>query len=308
MQEVAPGGGHGRGGPDDAEPGDDDRTALVRAEWLSRRLDMPMGVLGIVFLLVVLGQVLATDPAIVTGFAVAGWVLWSVFVAEFVLRAVVARNRGRFWARNWWQLVFLVVPFLRFARVLALLRVARVGSVLSAAVRGSRSAGRLLSGRIGWLLAVTAVIVLASSQLLYVLGAYGSYGEALHDAALATITGEPLTAPGAPARFLEVLLAVYSVAVFATLAGALGAFFLSPGRAGAAGSGPSVPVPSGVGGGVGGEHVAGGAAPVEEPRPQERGEVVEGVVEQGRGAPDLGAAAGAAGVGEVESGVDGRRQ
>ena len=206
----------------------DDLGGLARAEALSRRLDTPMGVLGIVFLLVVLGQVLATDPATVTGFAVAGWVLWSVFVAEFALRAVVARDRGRFWARNWWQLVFLVVPFLRFARALALLRFARVGSVLSAAVRGSRSAGRLLSGRIGWLLAVTAVVVLASSQLLYVLGAYAGYGEALHDAALATIAAEPLAAPGTPARVLEVVLAVYSVAVFATLAGALGAFFLTP--------------------------------------------------------------------------------
>lgn len=229
----------GRAGSAPRAGTDDDSARLARAERLSRRLDTPMGVLGVVFLLVVLGQVLATDAATVSVFSVAGWVLWSVFVGEFVLRAVVARNRGRFWARNWWQLVFLVVPFLRFARVLSLLRLARVGSVVSAAVRGSRSAGRLLSGRIGWLLAVTAVVVLASSQLLYVLGAYDSYGEALHDAALATITGEPLAAPGVPARVLEVALAVYSVAVFATLAGALGAFFLSPAGAGAPAAGRS---------------------------------------------------------------------
>jgi voltage-gated potassium channel len=88
-------------------------------------------------------------------------------------------------------------------------------------------AGRLqLSGRIGWLGVVTGVVVLASSQLLYVLEAYSSYGEALHAAALATVTGEPLTAAGGVARLVEVVLAVYSVVVFATLAGALGAFFL----------------------------------------------------------------------------------
>jgi voltage-gated potassium channel len=233
----------GGGGPGPAERvgADDDSARLARAERLSRRLDTPMGVLGVVFLLVVLGQVLATESTTVAAFGVAGWVLWSVFVGEFVLRAVVARNRGRFWARNWWQLVFLVVPFLRFARVLPLLRFARVGSVLSAAVRGSRSAGRLLSGRIGWLLAVTAVVVLASSQLLYVLGAYDRYGEALHDAALATITGEPLAAAGALARVVEVALAVYSVAVFATLAGALGAFFLRPAAGGRPGGGAAEP-------------------------------------------------------------------
>ena len=198
----------------------------ARAEALARRLDRPMGALGLVFLLVVLGQSLAEDPWLVRALAAVGWLMWLVFVAEFAVRAYLARDQRRFWARNWWQVVFLAVPFLRFARALSLLRTARVGSVLSAAVRGSRSAGRLLTGRVGWLAVVTVVVVLSSSQLLFVLGAYDDYRVALHDAALATVTGEPLTAAGGLARALEVALAVYSVAVFATLAGALGAYFL----------------------------------------------------------------------------------
>ena len=73
---------------------------------------------------------------------------------------------------------------------------------------------------------MTAVVVLATSQLLYVLGAYDSYGTAIYDTALATIVGQPLTAGGGLARVLDVVLATYSVAVFATLAGALGAYYL----------------------------------------------------------------------------------
>jgi voltage-gated potassium channel len=73
---------------------------------------------------------------------------------------------------------------------------------------------------------VTGVVVLAGSQLLYVGGAYQDYAPALHEAALATVTGQPLTAEAGVARILEVVFAVYSVAVFATLAGALGAYFL----------------------------------------------------------------------------------
>lgn len=199
---------------------------VTDAEEFARRLDRPMGALGVVFLLVVLGQTLAEDEVVVGALAVAGWVLWSVFVAELALRAYIARDQRRFWARNWWQVVFLAVPFLRFARALSLLRFARVGGVLSAAIRGSRSAGRLLSGRVTWLVIVTVVVVLASSQALYVLDLYADYRDALHEAAMATVTGEPLTATGGFARILEVGLAVYSVAVFATLAGALGAFFL----------------------------------------------------------------------------------
>jgi voltage-gated potassium channel len=201
-------------------------------EGLARRLDKPMGILGLVFVLVVLGQSLAEEPWLVTTLTVFGWLAWTVFVAEFAYRAVSARDRRRFWARNWWQLIFLAIPFLRFVRALAFLRfarvarTARVGGVLSAAVRGSRSAGRLLSGRIGWLGAVTGVVVLAASQLLYILGDYDDYARALYDAALATVSGEPLSADSGLARFLDVLLAVYSVAVFATVAGALGAYFL----------------------------------------------------------------------------------
>lgn len=195
-------------------------------EGLARRLDRPMGALGLIFVLVVLGQSLAREAWLVTTLSVSGWLLWAVFVGEFAYRAAAARDRRRFWSRNWWQVLFLALPFLRFARALTLLRAARVGGVVSAAVRGSRSAGRLLSDRIGWLAAVTGVVVLASSQVLYVLGGYDAYGPALYDAALATITGRPLEADGGLARFLDVGLALYSVAVFATVAGALGAYFL----------------------------------------------------------------------------------
>ncbi|WP_139006714.1 ion transporter [Arthrobacter crystallopoietes] len=217
-----------------AQPRDDLETAarLDRAEALAARLDRPMGVLGLVFVFVVLGQMLATRPGLLTFLSVLGWLFWGIFVAEFLLRAYIARFQRRFWKRNWWQIIFLLVPFLRFFRALQALRVlraarlARFGSVLSAGIRGGRSAGRLLSSRIGWLAAVTAMVIMVSSQLLYVSGSYQRYGDALHQAAMSTVTGSELTAAGGFARLLEVLLAVYSVAVFATLAGAVGAFFL----------------------------------------------------------------------------------
>ncbi|MFI7481330.1 hypothetical protein ACH9EU_02825 [Kocuria sp. M1R5S2] len=216
---------------------------LGLAEGLARRLDRPMGVLGVLFLFVVLGQLLAEEPGLVAALNVVGWLFWAVFVAEFLLRAWIARFSRRFWRRNWWQVLFLLLPFLRFlrvlraARLLRVARLARAGSVLSAGVRGSRSAGRLLSSRIGWLAAVTAVVVLVSSQLLYLLGHYPGYGPALSQAAMSTITGEKLGAQGVFPRVLEVVLAIYSVGVFATLAGSVGAYFLREDRAAGAGPG-----------------------------------------------------------------------
>ncbi|MHA7156405.1 hypothetical protein [Arthrobacter sp. TMN-50] len=214
----------------EARPALTDR--LRSAEELAKRLDKPMGILGIIFLFIVLGQLLAEDPTLVLVFSVVGWIFWAVFVAEFLLRAYVGSFSKAFWRRNWWQVVFLLVPFLRFFRALQafrlvrLARFARFGGILSAGIRGSRSAGRLLSSRIAWLAAVTAVVILAASQLLYATGSHESYIEALFESAMATITGAGITPSDPFARILQVSLAIYSVAVFATLAGSLGAFFL----------------------------------------------------------------------------------
>ncbi|SCL34619.1 voltage-gated potassium channel [Micromonospora nigra] len=200
----------------------------ARLNGLARRLDKPMGVLGVLFLLLVLGQAVSRDASVGTALTVASWVLWAVFVAEFTLRAWLARHCAReFWKRNWWQVIFLAVPFLRFARAATALRAARGTGVVAAAVRGSRSAGRLLTDRLAWLAVTTATIILAAGQLLLVTDSYPTYGQALHDVTLTTITGEPLSATDGFSQVLELVLAAYSVAVFGTLAGALGAFFLS---------------------------------------------------------------------------------
>ncbi len=202
---------------------------IQRQDWAERlavRLDGPMSALGVLFLFLVLGQTLAQSPALSTALAVAGWGLWLVFFAEFAFRLYVAPDRARFLRRYWWQALFLVVPFLRFLRLVRLLRFVRVAGVVSSAVRGSRSAGRLLTGRLGWLLALTATVVLAASQLVVVTGDYTNFGSALHDVAYATVTGEPMSGGRGFVRVLEVVLACYSVVVFATLAATLGAFFV----------------------------------------------------------------------------------
>lgn len=199
----------------------------VWAEELIDRLTPFMSALGVLFLLLVLGDVVAVPgSALSVGLTVANWVLWAVFAGEFAARMVVAPSTGRFLRRNWWQLVFLALPFLRFLRLIRLVRLGRAGRVLSSAVRSSRSAQRLLGNRVAWLGVVTGITVLSSSQLLHQLGSYERYGDALHATTLAAVAGEPLPHTDGWERLLEVGLVVFSVAVFATLAGALGAYFL----------------------------------------------------------------------------------
>jgi voltage-gated potassium channel len=204
-------------------PEDGDRWA----DELLDRLTPVMSALSIVFLLIVIGESMADENTTLSlALTVAGWLIWLVFAAEFVARMVLAPDTGAFLKRNWWQVLFLSLPVLRIFRLVRVMRVVRTGRVLSSGIRSSRSASRMLGSRVGWLGLVSAITVLGSSQLLYEFGVFDRYGDALHAAAMAAITGEPLARPDGFAKILEVALAAFSVVVFASLAGTFGAFFL----------------------------------------------------------------------------------
>lgn len=205
------------------------------AELLARRLDKPFAALGVIFLLVVLGQNTAEDPRLQGVLSAAGWVLWALFLGELLLRAYIAPDQGRFWKKNWWQVIFLLLPTLRILRGLSalrlvragrVLRVVRAGGVVSSAIRGSRSTGKLLASRVAWAGALTLITILAASQLLHTQGEYERYSDALHATALATISGEPLGLESALGRVVEILLVTYSVGIFAAVAGTVGAYLL----------------------------------------------------------------------------------
>jgi voltage-gated potassium channel len=200
---------------------------LDPSERVAAALDVPVSIAGILFVLVVIaGNLTPPDVEWRWVWDVAIWVLWALFVAEFVVRMVVARSTARFLRRNWWQAVFLAVPFLRFLR--AFTRGARVARAFASSVRGTRTAGQALGSRIAYLGAATVGVILAASQILFEFGPGVTYGDALHGAAYSTISGQPLRMEGTLARVTEIVLALYAVVLFAALAGTVGAFFLRP--------------------------------------------------------------------------------
>lgn len=197
------------------------------ADRIADRLDLPLTGAGVVFLLLVLAETISSpEGAVGTAYTVLSWSLWAVFVGEFVLRLVIAPSTATFLRRNWWQLIFLALPALRFLRALRVLRAARIGRVLSSAVRSTRTASRKLSSRLATLAVVTVVVVLGASQVLFELGGTDTYGEALYATALAVVSGEPIRPDEPGLRVLEVVLLAYSVVAFAALAGTVGAFLL----------------------------------------------------------------------------------
>ena len=203
----------------------EERDLLARV--IEERLSPVMAVLGIVFLLVVVGQALAEPSgALQRTLAALVWVLWGAFVVEFVVRLAIAPRALSYLKRNWWQVLLLAIPVLSFVRLLIVARLARMGRLVSSALRGTRSARSRLGGRLGWLVAVHVTVVLAVSEVAFQYLPFGTFGEALYTVALTSVSGQTLGIDRGLAQVLDVVLATYAVVVFGALAGVLGSFFL----------------------------------------------------------------------------------
>lgn len=207
----------------------DESGGVTRGKRFERRLDWTMGVLALLFLVVVLAEPLVRHRGLSRALTNSVYVLWAAFIAEFLLRIWIAPDRRQFLKRNWWRIIILAVPVLRTFALLRALRIAVIAQLISSVVRGSRSV-QLLSGRLIRLVVFTAIIVLVATHLVYISGGYPSYLQALHDTAITAIVGQPLIQNGAVGEVVEVALAAYSVLVFATLAGSIGAFFFGEDR------------------------------------------------------------------------------
>ena len=191
------------------------------------RLNPLMGWLAVVFILVIVGDAMVeSESPYATIFTVSGWLIWAIFVVDFAVRLRIAPSTANFLRKNWWQVLFLILPFLAFFRFFIAIRVARAGRLLSAAVRGTRSAASNLRNRLSTAGAVTVIVILLSANVLFEFGNVRPYGDALRAAALATIAGEPTSGDTAIAKVLDVVLALYSVVIFGAVAGSVGAFFL----------------------------------------------------------------------------------
>jgi len=196
----------------------------LRANEVAQRLDRPIGFLGIGALGLWLAEPSTTSQEGLSFLVDVAWIVITIaFAVEFAARMIVAPRTWSFLQKHWWELALVALPFLR------VLRAGRAGRGLASAVRSSRHAGEKLRSRLTHLVIITVVVALAAGRLLWEFGGYrSSYANALHDSAMATLTGSSLGQAHAFAQFLEIVLAAYSVVIIATVAGSLGAFFLEP--------------------------------------------------------------------------------
>ncbi len=222
----------------DPDPGLEPTRRERIARVLERRLDLPMAVLALVWTLLIAIELVA--PGLLPPeLAITGNAIRVVFVVELVAKLVVSARPTRFLRRHWPVVLFVVLPTVRVLRLVRTLRGVRLlpaARVRRVSYRSRGSSSGLLTGRLQFLLAMTAVVAIGGGQLLFVLeggrdGAPDSLAEALWWAANLSMTTsmiyEPVTFTG---RVLALAMAGWALIVFASLAATLGAFFLESRR------------------------------------------------------------------------------
>lgn len=179
------------------------------------------------------------DPEIRQVLQYADWVVCSLFFVDFLFQLARAEQRGQYMLRWGWLDLLSCIPMVdalrwtrigRVARIIVVLRALRSFRALWGFLRERRAQSSLL---VAALLALALIVLSAIAILHFEQGPQSNIrtaGDALWWA-LTTITtvgyGDyyPVTTGG---RFTAILLMTAGVGLFATLSGALAAWFLRP--------------------------------------------------------------------------------
>jgi voltage-gated potassium channel len=207
-------------------------------EQLDDWLRTPMLVLSLLWLVIVLVE-LTTDTNDLI--ATIGTVIWTVFIAEFLVRFALAPQKVAFLKSNWLTLIALVVPALRLFRAFAVLRAARLlrgvrlVRIVGTANRSMNALRATLRRRqFGYVAGLTLLILLLGSAGMLsfepadeVKGGFTSYGHALWwTGMLIASLGTDFWPATTEGRVLSALLALYGLAVFGYITAAFASFFI----------------------------------------------------------------------------------
>ena len=221
---------------------------------VSRALDRVMVLLSVAWI-ALLAYELVTG-ALPRSLEVAVWVIWGLFVLDFLLEFTIAPSKRHYLRTHWLTVLSLALPALRVIRVFAALRVLRAARVvrsvgliriLTSVNRGLASLRATAERRgVGYVLAATVLIMavgaagMASFESPEALAAEGiadpqpldDYGDALWWTAYAMSTGathQPATGEG---RLLGWLLSLYGLGIFGYLTATLASHFVGREREG----------------------------------------------------------------------------
>ena len=205
---------------------------------MDRRLEVPLILLGLAWLALLVIELWRGESR---GATWAGHAIWSVFVAEFVLRWVTAPRRAAFLRKNWIAALSLALPALRVLRVFRAVRILRAARVtrglrlvrvVSRMNRGLNSLSRVLRRRqFGYVSAATVLLTISGGAAMHAFekgrGTFESPAEAMWwTAMLMTTMGSEHWPQSTEGRALCLALSLYAFAMFGYLTATLATWFI----------------------------------------------------------------------------------
>lgn len=229
--------GHDSDPARDGAHADRDSELHDRAARLDAALQLPLALLGLVWLGLLIAEV---------AYGASGWIewssyaIWALFIAEFGLRFAVARHKGAFLRENWLVLLSLLLPAirvfsaLRALRALGAVRGLRFARVIATLSRAKSGLGKLMRRHgLRYVLALTVAVTFGGAAGMATFEQNGgdpglqSYGDALWWTAmlLTTIASQswPRTLEG---RILALVLSAYALGVLGYITAALSSFLI----------------------------------------------------------------------------------
>ena len=222
------------------------RKPSARLRWRMLRrfeenLDMPMAVLAAAWLMLFVLDVVRGNDPLVTFFATA---IWVIFIAEFVLKLLLAPDRWQFVKRSWLTIIALIVPAFRVTRFFAGLRSlraaravrgARLVRTVGALNRGMGALGSTLRRSGAWyVVGLTIAVCFAGAAGMYALeprhpdgSGFSSYGDALWwTAMIMTTMGSAYWPQTDEGRVLAFLISLVAIGVFGYVTATLASFLV----------------------------------------------------------------------------------
>lgn len=209
-------------------------------DYLEQWLETPMIILGFIWLILLVIDILYTLNPILKAL---NNLIWIIFITDFLIKFIVAPKKLAYIKKNWLTVVSLFLPALRifavfralrFLNILAQARGFRLIQIITATNRGMGSLSKSMSRRgLGYVITLTVIILFAGAAGMYAFendnstNGLKNYGSSLWwTAMLMTTIGSEYWPKTPEGKILCFILSLYSMGVLGYLTAALATFFV----------------------------------------------------------------------------------
>ena len=166
------------------------------------------------------------------------YVIWGIFIIDFVIKFLLAPGKLFFLKKNWLTAISLFIPAIRifrvfrFVKILRGLRGIRLVRIISSFNRSMRSLGKTMHRRaFGYVMLITLIVIFAGAAGMYAFEnttpGFTNYGLALWWTAMRVITAGNEFNPTTPeGRWLGFLIAVFGYSIFGYVTATFATYFI----------------------------------------------------------------------------------